>query len=120
MIKTIVSGRLTKDCTTNTVSGKNVINFTVATDIGYGANKKALFIDAAYWTDKDGIVPYLKKGTQVLVEGEPGLREWEANGKHGASFTLRVNQVELIGGGKQTAQTVDASGITEAEDDLPF
>jgi single-strand DNA-binding protein len=145
MVKLQVIGHLGKDGTLNTVNGKNVINFSVAHTEKYrdaqGQQKdKTLWVECAYWTDRTGIAPYLKKGTQVYAEGTPDIRTYTTgDGRQGASLTLRVNNVQLLGGkgeGQQGPDTslsgsqassynqpqnsVSASEITEPMDDLPF
>ena len=104
MIKMQVIGNLGKDCTVNTVNGKNVINFTVAHTEKYrdsqGNNQeKTTWVDCAYWTDRTAVAPYLQKGTQVFVEGTPEVRSFTRNdGTAGASLSLRVREVQLLGG----------------------
>ncbi len=125
MIKCILTGRLTKDATVNTVGGKQVINYAIATETGFKENKKTHFVDCSQWTDKVGVAAYLLKGSQVVVDGEPSIREYQRkDGTNGASFALRVNNVELLGGNPNRAaaptQTIEASEITEPESDLPF
>lgn len=147
MIKLQVIGNLGKDCTTNEVNGKNVINFNVAHTESYKDNKgekmqKTTWVECAYWTDKTGIAPYLKKGTMVFVEGSPEVRTYPKNdGTTGVSLTLRVGLVQLLGNptggnsGEQTTQApattaaakpntgkpaTKAEDITEPIDDLPF
>jgi len=145
MIKLQVIGNLGKDCVTNMVNGKNVINFNVAHTEKYrdaqGNQKdKTIWVDCAYWTDRTGIAPYLRKGTQVYVEGTPEVRMYTKNdGTNGSSLTLRVFSVQLLGnradnngGGSSgvsnsysgsaasTASVPSASDITEPVDDLPF
>lgn len=90
----IFVGRLGKDAELKQFDGKNVINFSVAVDIGYGDKKDTLWVDCAKWGEKTGIIAYLKKGQQVAVQGEIGLRKWDG----GATVTLRVGNVELLGG----------------------
>lgn len=137
MIKMQVIGNLGKDCLVNTVNGKNVINFTVAHTEKYrdsqGNNQeKTTWVDCAYWSDKTGIAPYLTKGKQVFVEGTPELRTYQKNdGTNGASLSLRVRDVQLLGGkadgpssggyNQQGTSQVSASNeVTESVDDLPF
>lgn len=145
MIKMQVIGRLGKDCVVNTVNGKNVINFTVAHSEKYkdsqGAlQEKTIWVDCAYWTDRTAVAPYLQKGTQVYVEGQPEARSFQRNdGTPGASLSLRVREVQLLGnknensgGGSYQQQPSNASSamsgshipspndITEPVDDLPF
>ena len=124
MIKLTAIGNLGKDAIINTVSGKTVINFNVAHTEKYkdseGNQKdKTIWIDCAQWTDKTGVVPYLKKGTQVYIEGQPEIRTWEKDGKHGASLTLRVNSVQLLGS-KQSDNAAPQQPQPAAPDDLPF
>ena len=137
MIKMQVIGNLGKDCLVNTVNGKNAINFTVAHTEKYrdsqGNNQeKTTWVDCAYWSDKTGIAPYLTKGKQVFVEGTPELRTYQKNdGTNGASLSLRVREVQLLGGkadgpstggyNQQGNSQVSASNeVTESVDDLPF
>ena len=103
MIKLQVIGNLGKDCVTNTVNGKNVINFSVAhtekfRDAQGNQKDKTIWVECAYWTDRTGIAPYLKKGTQVYAEGTPEVRTYPKNdGTTGVSLTLRVFNVQLLG-----------------------
>ena len=143
MIKLQVIGNLGKDCITNTVNGKSVINFNVAHTEKFtsqGTQKdKTIWVECAYWTDKTGIAPYLKKGTQVYVEGTPEVRTYPKNdGTTGVSLTMRVVSVQLLGSrgdsggssessygsgsyGSSSAANVQAgSEISEPVDDLPF
>src|SRR6201999_2262395 len=113
MIKLQVIGNLGKDCVTNTVNGKNVINFNVAhtekfRDAQGNQKEKTIWVDCAYWTDRTGIAPYLKKGTQVYVEGAPEEKTYPKNdGTTGSSLSLRVASVQLRG----SKQGGDYSGI---------
>lgn len=123
MIQGFIVGRLGKDAVVNQANGKSVINFTIAVDTGYGDKKETLWIDASKWGDKTTVAQYLTKGTQVAVTGELGIRTYVKNdGTGGASITLRVDKLDLVGGksgGEQQAQTT----TTAAEDDsssLPF
>jgi len=146
MIKLQVIGNLGKDCVTNTVNGKNVINFNVAhtekfRDAQGNQKDKTIWVECAYWTDRTGIAPYLKKGQQVYAEGTPEVRTYPKNdGTTGVSLTLRVLSVQLLGGRtgaenaggpssensySSSASPVSASvprstEITEPIDDLPF
>lgn len=104
MIKLMVIGNLGKDATVNTVNNKNVINFSVAHTEKYNDKEKTTWVECAYWSEKTGIAPYLKKGQQVYVEGQPEVRTWESNGKSGASLQIRVISVQLLGGKKEAAE----------------
>lgn len=143
MIKMQVIGNLGKDCTVNTVNGKNVINFTVAHTEKYrdsaGNNQeKTTWVDCAYWTDRTALAPYLQKGKQVFVEGTPEVRSFTRNdGTAGASLSLRVREVQLLGGkgdnnmggspasenasyNRQESSPAAANVNDDLADDLPF
>lgn len=147
MIKLLVIGHLGKDCITNMVNGKNVMNFAVAhtekfRDAQGNQKEKTTWVDCAYWSDRTAIAPYLKKGTQVYAEGIPDMRTYPKNdGSTGASLTLRVLNIQLLGsgnkGGEEVSESAQQGGyasqpksaqesapatsdITEQMDDLPF
>jgi len=144
MIKMQVIGNLGKDCVTNLVNGKSVINFNVAhtekfRDAQGNQKDKTIWVDCAYWTDRTAVAPYLQKGTQVYVEGQPEARSFQRNdGTPGSSLSLRVREVQLLGsksdssgsGSYQPNSSAAASNsnssipsandITEPVDDLPF
>ncbi len=133
MIKLQVIGNLGKDCITNTVNGKSVINFNVAhterfRDSSGQQKEKTTWVECAYWTDRTGIAPYLKKGTQVYAEGTPEIRSFTRNdGTYGASLTLRVFSVQLLGSGGTGRSQGEEGGAMEPQmntsggsDDLPF
>ena len=145
MIKLQVIGNLGKDCVTNAVNGKNVINFNVAhtekfRDAQGNQKDKTIWVECAYWTDRTGIAPCLKKGTQVYVEGTPEVRTYPKNdGTTGVSLTLRVGNVQLLGsktggdyagaGGSegnygqssnQQAPSGASAEMNQPVDDLPF
>ena len=149
MIKLQVIGNLGKDCVVNNVNGKTVINFSVAhtekfKDAQGNQKDKTIWVDCAYWTDRTGISPYLTKGKTVYVEGSPEVRTYTTNdGRNGASLSLRVLSVQLIGGARtennaaggfnesssfstpaqaapSRSEIPAASDITEPIDDLPF
>jgi single-strand DNA-binding protein len=124
MIQTTLTGALGRDATLKALEKGNVINFSIGVSVGYGDKKTTLWVDASYFTDKTGITPYLLKGTKVLVVGEPGIRMYtKSDGTTAAVVTLRVREVELIGGKVEAAPAQaapQANNITEPIDDLPF
>lgn len=151
MIKLQVIGYIGKDCVVNNVNGKSVINFNVAHSEKFkdaqGQQKdKTTWVDCAYWTDRTGISPYLKKGQLVFAEGTPEIRNYTTkDGAPGTSLSLRITTVQLIGSSRgegqgtevnnnssysnqpssynnnsPSSQSVAANEITEPSDDLPF
>jgi len=141
-----IIGNLGKDCVVNTVNGKTVINFTLAHTEKYkdsqgNLQEKTTWVDCAYWTDRTTISQYLTKGKQIFAEGQPEARSFQRNdGTPGSSLSLRVREVQLLGGRSEgngnggsststgysngsTASSNNSSSpneITEPVDDLPF
>jgi single-strand DNA-binding protein len=129
MIKLQVIGHLGKDCTTNVVNGKNVINFSVAHSERYkdasGVQKeKTTWVDCAYWTDRTAIVPYLKKGQLVFVEGNPETRAYQkADGTAASALSMRIASVQLLGGAKGDGGeggNGEGGGTPDENESLPF
>ncbi len=144
MLKMQIIGNLGKDCIVNTVNGKNVINFTVAhterfRDSQGNNQEKTTWVDCAWWTDRTGISQYLTRGKQIYAEGTPEVRTFTRNdGSAGATLSLRVREVQLLGGRGDaapgtTGYNAPASGTASepphsahgadepaAADDLPF
>jgi single-strand DNA-binding protein len=102
MLKALAIGHLGKDAVVNLVNGKNVINFSVAhsekwKDAQGQPMEKTTWVDCSYWTDKTAVAPYLKKGTQVYVEGQPEVRTYQANdGTTKATLSVRVGSIQLL------------------------
>ncbi|TXH21850.1 MAG: single-stranded DNA-binding protein [Chitinophagaceae bacterium] len=142
MLKMQVIGNLGKDCLVNNVSGKSVINFTVAHTEKYkdsqgNLQERTTWVECAWWTDRTTVAQYLTKGKQVYVEGNPEVRSFTRNdGTHGASLSLRVRELQLLGNRnegssntpsgnayQQAPSTPPSSSTTITEgdaDDLPF
>jgi single-strand DNA-binding protein len=144
MLKLLVIGNLGKDAVVNTLqSGQAVINFSVAHTENYkdrdgNKQQKTQWVDCAWWTDKHAIVPYLKKGTQVYLEGQPEVKTFNKNdGGTGVSLVLRVLGCNLLSsssngnGGANANASSTPSAKTEdfskqappaatVEDELPF
>jgi single-strand DNA-binding protein len=146
MIKLQIIGHLGGDCTTNEVSGRTVINFNVAHSEKFKNAQgtlvdKTTWVRCAYWTDRNAIAQYLKKGQLVYAEGSPEAEAY-MNKENQAAATLKMNvfRVQLLGskndsqgdyGGQQNTsqQSSPASSnanqnvgsqVEEPADDLPF
>lgn len=134
MIKLQIIGHLGKDAEVKQISNRNVIQFSVAHSESWKDNQgvkqsRTTWVNCSYWTEKTGIAPYLKKGTQVYVEGQPEAQEWTGNdGKMNASLVCRVAKIELLGGQQQQSQQQQTSqpvsqpleNNIDNGDDLPF
>lgn len=103
--------RIGKDAVTrHTQAGKAVTGFSAAFDDGYGDDKKTVWLDCSAWGDRyTKLAEYLKKGTQVVVDGNIGTREHDGK----TYLTLRIEDIKLVaksGGG----ETRTASSLRQA------
>jgi len=141
MLKAQIIGYLGRDGVVNNANGKSVINFSVAhtetwKDLQTGEKKSStIWMNCSYFTDKTAIAPYLKKGTQVYVEGKPTARAYTSNGQNYASLELQVQKVQLLGGNNQESHQSQpaqqsmpqhpagfepVNNVENPADDLPF
>ena len=112
MIIITASGRFTKDADLRfTASGTAVLNFTLATDVGFGDSKHPVFIGCSLFGKRaESLAPHILKGGAATVSGNGDLRTWESNNKHGAEVTINVQDVDLQGSSQKPAQA-DSGGF---------
>jgi len=136
---TIISGRLGRDARQQTISEDTVTNFSIAVSRKYRNAKGEVventkWFDCSYWGASDRLVPYLKAGTMVIVQGEVDCKIFEDKNKiPKAALTLKVLTLELAGSPAENQKSENAPAttgnkpnegvISEGEgidDDLPF
>lgn len=139
--KAILIGRLGKDPEVRTIdSGRKVAQFSLATTESY-KSKTGERVDQTEWHNivfwgavVDVIEKYLKKGSQIYIEGRIKTRSYEDKEgvkKYiteivGDKFTFlgggsSNNESASNGNGKEAvAQPVGQSFAADQEDDLPF
>ena len=131
MFQVTIAGRVGNAREVKEVAGSSVLNFSVATDVGFGEKKQTIWFDCAIWGKRaDSLAPYIVKGTPITVTGEGGEREFD--GKDGTTkhqITIRVSDVALQGKkgdddeprqqpGAAPKPAPQSSGVVD--DDLPF
>jgi len=85
MLKMQIIGHLGRDAIINQHGVENCVNFSVAhTDKFKDArgvlNEKTVWVNCAWWLDSQSpVIQYLKKGTQVYIEGFPEAKMWDGN-----------------------------------------
>ena len=106
-----VIGHLGQDATVLTVNGKTVINFSVAHSEKY-KNKdgievdKSVWVSAAYWTDRVNVGMYLKKGTQVYLEGTPEAKTYtNKNNEVIPQLQIKVVSLNLLSSSKTQGES---------------
>ena len=118
MIKLQIIGNLGKDCIVKEINGKHVINFSVAhterfKDAQGVQKERTTWVECAYWTDRTAIAPYLMKGTSVFAEGSPEAEAYtNKEGQAAATLRMRVQNVQLLGGGNKDSQGANSGNVT--------
>ena len=104
--KVMLIGRLGRDPESKiTQSGKSVCTFTLATDTGYGDNKKTDWHNITVF-DKaaDNCAKFLRKGSPVYVEGRISYDAYEKDGIKHTTTKIIANTVLFIATSKVNAQ----------------
>lgn len=120
MQKLIVIGNLGTDAEVRQANGKSFISFKVADTAKFTDNKgntteSTTWISCAMTGDADTkVLPYLKKGTKVYVEGRPSYRLYSSEKQRCmlAGVDLHVTGIELCGGSSDAVprRLVDGDG----------
>lgn len=118
MNKIIVTGGLGRDAELKGLpSGKYVLEFSIAVNSGYGDNKKTYWWKAKMFGERAvKLAEHFTKGTKLMIEGVPELREYEAKDGSGKKISpeIFVTDFEFIGGKKESG--AEASHSTPADD----
>lgn len=145
--KIVVAGRLGRDPEMRYMpDGKAVTNFSLATNDGWGENKKTIWFRVSIWGKRAEVAnQYMSKGSSVLVEGR--LRTDQNGGPNmftrrdgtvGANFEITATDFAFLGGRQDAADYAAQGGDSDdgysgggggggstsspavEEDDIPF
>lgn len=105
MLQLTIVGHIGQNATINDVNGKKAINFTVAHSENF-TNKqgvketKTTWIKCVLWknsNDPAAIAPFLKQGTQVLLQGKPEVESYvNKEQKTVAVLKITVATIQLL------------------------
>lgn len=104
MLKSVLIGNLGADAEVRSANGREFVSFRVAHSWNFTAqdgtiNSGTIWVDCI-GSNLKGVVEYLKKGTQVYVEGNVSLRVYSSKVDRcmKAGLTINVETLQLIGG----------------------
>lgn len=121
MIQISAIGRVGKDPETKDFNGKIVGNFSIGIDTGFGDDKKTIWVNCSIW-NREKLLPFIKKGTKVFVQGQPKIRAWaDKSGNPCAGLEMTVNILEILDSKKEETK-IESAPIDEKpiSYDLPF
>lgn len=121
------------DATITKSNNSEFATFSLAVDESY-KNKEGTKVEQTTWFNciindvKHGTIPYIKKGTQLFIEGRLRAKTYTAkNGSTAIDLTVNTNYIQLLGSAKkdEPAQTNTNTSTTDTSaggggDDLPF
>lgn len=120
-----VAGIIGKDAEVrHTPGGDAVCNFTIADS--QGKDKEPIWWNCALFGKRaDSLSKYLVKGTLLTVAGILTNNKYtDKNGVERVGFNLRVNEVALQGGKRDSEQKQEkpksSKGFDDMDDDIPF
>lgn len=113
--RTIMTGRLTKDCIATQVGQSKKITFSLAN--GYRKKVNGNWVDAVNFLDVELFTPqdskldgFLLKGKQIVLDGKIRQDRWEKDGKNYSRVYIMADTVQLIGGAEQAQKPQSAPG----------
>ena len=136
MIQLTATGNLGHDAKIVEKEGSpSFCSFSMAIDDSY-TNKEGTKVERTIWLEciindtKKPIIPFLKTGQKVLVQGRPKAQAYkDKDGNAQAKLQVNVTYIELLGkasdnAGNATPSTTDQPAAetpaTPPSDDLPF
>lgn len=120
-----IIGNLTKDVELRyTNNNKQVAEFTIAYNDGYGDNQKAHFFDVVAWEKQaENIAKYCSKGSKVAITGRLTQQTWQnTNGENRSRVMITAINVQFLDSKKESGQaftTQEVEQYTKKEED-PF
>ncbi len=115
-------GHIVRDAEMKTKqNGIKVSEFTVANNLskknvdGTFDNEASFFNLAIFGEYAEKMLPYLKKGQKVIIEGRLRQTRWEENGEKKSRLSVSVKKIQLINSTKQGENNSSADKEEETE-----
>jgi len=118
----IIIGRTTRDLELRyTPSGTAVAGFAIANNKSYsqGGEKKeqVSYFDCVVWSKlAEVMTEYVKKGTQIAIEGRLQQRRWDdQDGNKKSKVEVVVETFQFVGGKKEEGSAPSAGGSVQEQ-----
>mgnify|MGYP003393678721 CR=1 FL=1 len=116
--RVILIGRLTRDPEKSyTTTGTAISKFGLATNNGFGENKKTVFVDVTTWgKTAEFVTTYFTKGKEILVEGRLEFDSWESKeGEKRSKLYVTGERISFAGGKSESSSSSAESNIVSHE-----
>lgn len=125
--KILLIGNLGKDPEIRQVGESRVANFSLATSEKY-KNKAGETITDVEWHNiavwgksADIAEKYLKKGSQIYLEGQVKTRTWDdKDGNKRYSTDIKCLSFKMLGGKASNTDSQPQNDVAKQDNDLPF
>ena len=120
----VLVGRITKDVGSDERSFSYVGNGTAKAIVNIAVNRsvkkngnwadEVSFINVTIWgKTAENLKQYLKKGTQICVDGYLTQDRWEKDGKKESRLNVTAESIQLLGGGNKQNDSQNDSGYSD-------
>ena len=126
--KVFLLGRLGQDPEIRAVSSGSMANFSLATSNEWKDKNTGEKQESTEWHKvvifgrlADIAGQYLKKGSQVYIEGKLQTRKWQGNdGQDRYTTEIVANQLEMLGSAENTQPPIQPPPTEPDPDPIPF
>lgn len=126
--KVFLLGRLGQDPEIRAVSNGSMANFSLATSNEWKDKNTGEKQESTEWHKvvifgrlADIAGQYLKKGSQVYIEGKLQTRKWQGNdGQDRYTTEIVANQLEMLGSAENTQPPIQPPPTEPDPDPIPF
>ena len=120
----VIAGHIGGDVETRQAGDNTVTNFSVAVNTGFGERETCTWWRVSVW-GKRGLAAkeHLGKGSAVIIEGEPALREYENDGQKRHSLEINNASWTFAGAKSDAGQSkAQPAAVTDGFEDsnIPF
>lgn len=128
MLQAMIIGNLGANATVKESNGRKFVSMNVAHTDRITSNGQT--VESTQWVSvslnhySEKLLPYLKKGAKVFVQGKLFTRIWrDKEGNSNVGINILADTIELCGGRNDIAQTATISPAYPADaksKDMPF
>lgn len=128
MLQAMIIGNLGANATVKESNGRKFVSMNVAHTDRITSNGQT--VESTQWVSvslnhySEKLLPYLKKGAKVFVQGKLFTRIWrDKEGNSNVGINILADTIELCGGRNDIAQTATISPAYPADaksKDIPF
>jgi single-strand DNA-binding protein len=121
-----VAGHLGADAETRfTQGGQKVTTLRLATNSKKGGKEETTWWKATIWGDRfDKMLPYLKKGSSVIIMGELGkpqiYTDKEGNPQVSLDITVEIIKFSPFGRGSSSSENLDDSSMSSSQSQYSY